>query len=694
MNATIRTLFQFLLSELDIGGYEPGLWRLVVEDRDRIGETIADTAEKYGLRTTEAELTLENALSVSGGSSPVIAAIDSHKWLVLQGFRKGRIKGAIITKNNIKVRLFRNREIAELLNLADADSRQWFLLEAKEPMDTAKNPDIHGALPPLQRLFGMLNAERGDLLLVLIFALGTGLLYLATPVAVQALVNTVALGGMFQPLVVLALILFIFLAFAGAIYVLQTYLVELIQRRLFVGVSADLAYRLPRINCEVYDRYNGVELVNRFFDVMTIQKSGATLLLEGIATILQAIIGLLVLAAYHPLLLVFDLVLIGLIAFIVFFLGRTAIKTAIEESKAKYALVAWLQTIVRGLSTFKFAGGPEFARQRADELAHTYLANRKRHYRVVLRQTIGAVSLHAVAGTSLLAIGGLLVVEGQLTLGQLVAAELIVSGVLSAFAKFGKQLEGFYDLMAGVDKVGHLIDLPLERENGEKIQSESPADLKVIDLAFAYHSRYRPIEGLSFKVRPNENVAVLCSSGGGKTTLADLLGGLRLPMSGRVELNGIDLRDLRLESLREQIAIVGRLEFIEDTVIENIRLGRSEISNAAIRQVLDELGLLKELLQLPDSLQTEVIDGGAPLSSSQFRRLLIARAIVSRPRLLVIDGLLDELDENVRDPVFRTLFKADRSWTLLILTRFPAVAEHCQQIIEFPVKNAYETIDS
>lgn len=684
MKSMIRALFQFILSELEVDGYESKLRQIVIKAENNPARMITEIAEQFGFRVTEVSLTLQNALSVSGSVSPLIAVIDEEHWLVLQGFRKGRIKCAVITKNSIDARLFKPLEIIELVNLTENASRQWFLLELREPLSTAKSPDEHNHLSPFQRLLGLIKAERNDLVLVLIFALATGLLYLATPVAVQSLVNTVALGGMIQPLVILALILFIFLAFAGVIYVLQTYLVELIQRRIFISVAADLAHRLPRVNCTKYDHYNGAELVNRFFDVMTIQKSGATLLLEGIAVILQAMIGLLVLAAYHPLLLVFDLVLIGLIAFIVFFLGRKSVSTAIEESKAKYALVAWLETIARNMSVFKFSGGPDLARQRTDELAHTYLSNRKRHYRVVLRQTIGAVSLHAVAGTSLLAIGGLLVVEGQLTLGQLVAAELIVSGVLSAFAKFGKQLESFYDLMAGVDKVGHLIDLPLERDNGEKIHSEVPVGLKLIDLTYSYHMRHQPIKDLSLQLQAKETLGVVCPSGGGKTTFAELLGGLRLPTSGRIEINGIDLRDLRLESLRQQVAIVSRHELIEDSIIENIRLGRSEISNEKIRRVLDDLGLLQSLLQLPESLHTEIGVTGAPLSASQLSRVLIARAIVGQPRLLVIDSMLDELDDGARQSAYQTLLSPDRGWTLLVLSRFRSVAQHCHRVIELP----------
>ncbi len=352
MNATIRNLFQYILAELRLDGYESVLWRLAV-DSDNWSEVLPDIAAQFDLNCTEAELSLVEALPLSGLFTPVITQIDPQTWLVLRGFRRGRIAGAIITRNRMATRLFKRQELARLLSLNANQKTVWYMLEVKEPMAAASSLTHDHHLEPWQRLIGMLKPEKNDLMLVIVFALGTGLLYLATPVAVQALVNTVALGGMFQPLVILALILFIFLGFAGFIYVLQTYLVELIQRRLFVSVSVDLANRLPRIRREVYEKSNPVELLNRFFDVMTIQKSGSTLLLEGLATLLQAVIGLLVLAAYHPLLLVFDLVLMGLIVFILVVLGRRSVTTAIEESKAKYAVVAWLQSITRNIHSHR-----------------------------------------------------------------------------------------------------------------------------------------------------------------------------------------------------------------------------------------------------------------------------------------------------------------------------------------------------
>ena len=274
--------------------------------------------------------------------------------------------------------------------------------------------------------------------------------------------------------------LFTFLTFAAALRGLLSYVVEILQRRLFVRLVADLAYRLPRVRGTAFDGMHAPELVNRFFEIVTVQKAASSLLLDAVSIILQTFVGMAVLAFYHPFLLGFDLVLLMLIAFITFGLGRGAVKTAVNESIAKYAVGAWLEELVRHPTAFKLHSGHQFALDRSDRLTVDYLDARKKHYRIVLRQLLFALGLQATVATALLGLGGWLVIQGQLTLGQLVAAELIVTVIVGSFAKMGKHLESFYDLLASMDKLGHLFDLPTERHDKQfHLQAGVPAEVAV-----------------------------------------------------------------------------------------------------------------------------------------------------------------------------------------------------------------------
>ena len=543
----------------------------------------------------------------------------------------------------------------------------------------------HRHLSPFARLVALLRPELRDLWAVLVFSIVVGLLSLASPIAVEALVNTVAFGRFLQPVVVLAFLLLTFLGFSSGLRALLAYMAEIVQRRLFVRVVEDLAYRLPRVRREAFDHVHGPELLNRFFEVVTVQKVVASLLLDLLTLILQALVGMVVLAFYHPFLLGFDLLMLAHIAVTIFVLGRGSVKTAIDESKAKYAVADWLQELARHATAFKMQAGYQFALDRADQLAVEYLDARKRHFRVLMRQILFSLALQALAATTLLGLGGWLVIGGQLTLGQLVAAELIVSAIVGSFAKLGKHLEGFYDLMASMDKLGHLFDLPTERHDKLfHLRQGEPAAVAIHSVSFAYASNRQVLRDFSLNLQPGERVSLAGPPGTGKSTLFDLLCGLRQPESGHLELDGIDLRELRPDSLREHLALARTVEIFSGTIDENVHLQRPHVTAADVREALSAVGLADEILQLPEGLNTILQPSGSPLTGSQAVRLMLARAIVGRPRLLLVDGLLDGLPDTVLPDVIEHLTRPSTPWSLLVISGRREVLDRCQRVVRLP----------
>jgi ABC-type bacteriocin/lantibiotic exporter with double-glycine peptidase domain len=537
-------------------------------------------------------------------------------------------------------------------------------------------------MSPWQRLLFILRPESTDIGVVALFSAVVGLLALASPIAVEALVNTVAFGRFLQPVVVLSLILLTFLAFAATLRVMQAYISEIIQRRIFVRVVSDLAYRLPRVQRSAFDSLHGPELMNRFFDVMTVQKTAATLVLDGIAMALQTIIGMLVLAFYHPYLLGFDLFLLGCLAVIVFALGRGAVRTAIEESYAKYDVAAWLEELAGSTVAFRSNGGARRAWDVADGLATEYVRARRRHFRVLIRQVVFAVGLQAVGGALLLGLGGWLVVNGQLTLGQLVAAELIVSVILGSFAKLGKQLESFYDLLAAVDKVGHLFDLPVERATGRALESdEGAAGVCGKRISFTFDAGNQVLSDVSFDIAPGELVAITGPPGSGKSLLLDLMYGARIPTHGRLEIDGHDMRSLHLASLRRHISLIRDREVFTGSIIDNVQLDNESMGLNRVRAALQEVGLWDELQDLPQGLDTQLNPAGQPLSDGQIRRLVLARGFALRPRLLLVDGVLDAFPSSLLPRTMEALRGLAGRCTVVIVTGRDEVASGCSRSI-------------
>lgn len=528
--------------------------------------------------------------------------------------------------------------------------------------------------PPLQRLYRLIKLEREDITLLIILTLGYGLLSITTPVAVQVLVNLVTMGGVLQPLFVVAIILLALLLLSGIIYLMETYVVELIQRRLFVRSALDVAAQAHGVQLYVYDKQNPIELMNRFFDITTVQKASATLLTIGLTSFLQGVIGSLILMLYSVYFIAAVAVILVCLYMIVYLSHANAESTAIDESKSKYAMMAWLESVARNFGLSKFYQAQMRISQTTDALASEYVDARTAHFRVVFRQHIWVLLMYAVMGTAMLVLGGVLVIQGQINLGQFVAAELIIFGVLTSFVRFVTKLEYFYDMLAALDKLGQLEDLPQEPAGAEQTKLTSFESLQVNALHFAYTPQIKPIEQLSFMLQKGQSLAVLGDSGSGKTTLVELLTGLRSPDTGYIAYNGIDLRQLDLDQFRDRIGFANKVELVAGTLLDNLRMGRSQIRLDEINQILKSLGLFEDFVRFKDGIETPITELGAPLSTTQQQRLMLARAMLGKPDLIIIDRLLDTLSPSEFEPVLSTLKALQQDCMILVTTRFQHVA--------------------
>jgi ABC-type bacteriocin/lantibiotic exporter with double-glycine peptidase domain len=606
-----------------------------------------------------------------GGSPRAVAVVEQ---------RAGRARVEEIDSASREETWASGARLGAILGAGEADQVTWAIADPLEPLrplgDDAGSPPS-----PFARLVSLLRLERDDIGVALVFAIGVGVVSLAAPIGVQALVNTVAFGGLLQPLVVLTLLVFVGLSFAGVLRAMQAYVIERIQRRVFARVAVDLAERLPRARVDALGKSHGPELVNRFFDVLTVQKGAATLLVDGASITLQIVVGTLVLAFYHPLLLVFDAGLIAAVAFVLFVLGRGAVKTSVKESKAKYAMAAWLEEIARHPLAFRSGTGAAYAADRAEDLLCGWLEARRKHYRVLFRQIAGSLVVQALASAALLGVGGFLVISGKLTLGQLVAAELIVTAVVAGIAKFGKHLESYYDLLAGVDKLGQLVDLPLETARGSLLgKSERGAALRIEGVSFAHAGGKDALIDVDLSVPPGGRVAVIGPSGAGKSTLADLIHGLLTPGRGRIDIDGMDLRDLDPRSVREEVALIRGCPIFEGTIADNVRVGRPDVHTSDVRAALSAVGLWEAVAALPEGLETRLATGGATLSQGEARRLVVARAIAGKPRLLLLDEALGDLDPASRRAVWGALFDPKAPWTLLVTAHDREALRGCDEI--------------
>ncbi|MGB0679659.1 MAG: ATP-binding cassette domain-containing protein [Polyangiales bacterium] len=648
---------------------------------------LVQAAQAIQLRMRPHRLAVTQMLRDLQPHMAVVTVVDDvpgeESWLAIARLRPGRFALFSHSSRRVRHRQVSARVLQNILkSYGLLESRTWLYAEPLFALGALTKTAVAAAdgravkrVTPWQRLRAWLRMERAVLWIVFTHALIIGLLTLLTPAAAQALVNTVAFGSLLQPLVVLSALLAVGLGFRAAVMTLKTWTIELLQRRIFVRVAEDLAERLVRVDHAAHRERDVPAYVQRFFDVMNLQKSAATLLMDGLALALQLLVGTALLAFYHPLLLAFDMVLIILLLTVIVPNARLALQSALAESSAKYQTAAWLQCLSLHPQVFSAYTGQSYATSRARLLCRDYLDARSHHFGRMLRLIVGGFGLQIFAMVALLGVGGYLVIERQLTLGQLVAAELVISMTGVGFSKLGKHLERLYDLLAGLDKIGSLVDLPLETAGHGQLASVSPAKVELHQVAASLASSQRRFYIDALRLDPGDKVALTGSQGSGKSLLLNLIWGLEHNYSGALYVDDVEGRQADLAQWREELALVRAPELWSGTVLDHLTLGDPHIHKEALWDALDRVGLAETVRDLPQGLSTPLRAGAEPLSSTAVRLLALARALIQQPRLLLVDGALDylHLDVDTKARVLDAFLAPDAPWTALVVSADPEV---------------------
>lgn len=535
----------------------------------------------------------------------------------------------------------------------------------------------------LSRFFKLLNSERKDIYYILTYALLAGGLSLALPIGVQTIINFVMSGAIADTMILLIVAVVFGTLMTGGLQVLQLILVETLQQRFFAKKAFEFAFRIPRIQVEAFGKYYPPELMNRFFDVVTVQKGFAKLLTDFAAALLQVVFGLLLLSFYHPFFILFNLILLFVIYLIFRMLGPYGMKSSMEESDYKYKAANWIEEMARSLTTFKTAGHSTIALEKMDTYTLGYLKARKRHFEVLKFQYGSMVIFKTLVTGALLILGSLLVVSRDLSIGQFVAAEIVVILIINATEKIILFLEVIYDTLTGLEKLGKITDLPLEK-SGVLMTREDPTGISVelTDLNFKYGAKGRKIlSGVNLELKSGERMILTGSAEAGKNTLLMALGGSLTTFEGHMSFNGISFRDLNLNDLRQHIGFFNRQnEIFEGTLEENLVLNQPKVTFGDMRDICSLVGLDDYLKHLEDGFGTYLPAAGRTLSISIQRRIIIARALLGKPMLVLMD---EDYAEFVTRTDFRRRFDFfDRShpWSVIAISSDPELMKRCDQV--------------
>jgi ABC-type bacteriocin/lantibiotic exporter with double-glycine peptidase domain len=533
---------------------------------------------------------------------------------------------------------------------------------------------------PLQRFYNLLKLDRRDISQIFFYAIFSGLVSLSLPLGIQAIINLIQAGRVSISWVVLVVIVVIGVALVGILSLMQLRITENLQQKIFVRSSFEFGYRLPKIKFEeLYNQYPP-ELANRFFDTLTIQKGTSKLLIDFSTALLQIIFGILLLSLYHPFFIFFGVLLVVLLFSIFRFSFSAGLSSSLKESKYKYKVVSWLQEIARNNFSFRKQENFEFALEKNNHLVEEYISYREKHFKVIKRQFTQLIAFKVIITASLLLIGGYLVLNQKMNIGQFVAAEIIILLVLNSVEKIIIGLESLYDVLTSVEKIGQIVDLKMEEVSDKNSDyCFTNISIETENLKFKYpDSTDAVLSDINLKIEPAEKIYLEGLNGSGKTTFMRILAGFIQPTSGSFYINDDTYRKIDLAQYRSQISTITQGETpFEGTVLENITMNNPSISHEDIKWAIDSVQLGSFIKTLPEGLNTKIFPDGRQLSSSNAQKIILARSIVNKPKILFFEDPLDKMDEEATIEIIDFITNPLHKWTVIVSSKNNYWEEKC-----------------
>ncbi len=537
-----------------------------------------------------------------------------------------------------------------------------------------------------ERFFKLLELDRKEISYIYLYALFAGLITLSLPLGIQALINLMIAGEVSSSLFLLIGIIVVGIAFNGLLTIMQLTVTETLQRRIFTRSAFEFAWRVPRFKLDALANIYPPELINRFFDTITLQKGIPKILIDSSTAILQIVFGLILLSLYHPFFVFFGLVLLAILIAIFTFTGKRGLKSSLKESQYKYQVAHWLEELGRAMSIFKLSGGCDLPVDRTNNLVTNYLGARKSHFKVLLVQYGSVVVFKTIITAALLILGSILVIENQITIGQFVAAEIVVLLIMSSAEKLILGMENIYDVLTALDKIGSVTDLPLEKDDGISFQEVSIGEGVSVELdkvTFQFGDSEVPtLKDISLKIEAGERVCIAGYNGSGKSTLIQLLEGLYTEFDGMITYNGVPLQTIHLESLRRAIGSLNtRDEIFNGTILENIHLGNKDVALKRIISVAKEIGLHDYINRLPNGYKTELLAGGINIPGSMRTKIMLTRIFILQPDLLVLENFLPKIEQMEKEHLIDFLTHKSKNWTMVAVSNNPIFAQKCDRVI-------------
>ena len=499
----------------------------------------------------------------------------------------------------------------------------------------------------------LLKLEKSEISAIYFYAILDGLIQLSLPLGIQAIIGFALGAQMVTSVYVLIILVVTAVLFVGILQINQMKIIEKIQQKIFVRYSFQFAEKIPKLDLKEIDKVYLPEKINTFFDTLNIQKGISKLLLDIPIATIQIIFGLILLSLYHPLFIVFSVILILVVWFIFALTGKRGLETSVAESEHKYAVISWLEEMARAIKSFKYSQGTHLNLQKTDEHCVKYVSSRTAHFKILMFQFKALIAFKVSITALMLIIGTILLFDQRLNIGEFVAAEIVILTIIGSLEKLIKALESVYDVVTGLFKVETILGKSSEKD-GQLSFSADKADVSIDKMSFSYDDNTILLQDVNAFIPGNSLTVISGAEGSGKSTILKLLTGCYSDFEGSIEINDIPIQSYSLGSLRKATGVfLYEQDLFQGTLYENITLGFTEISQEDILKLGAELGFGNFIAAFPQVFDTQIDPSGKNLPNSLVRKILLLRALVNKPKILILEepwiGLGEKTAQSIKD---------------------------------------------
>ena len=543
--------------------------------------------------------------------------------------------------------------------------------------------------PTFKKLTELIASEKKDVSAIYIFAIFNGIIQLSLPLGVQAIIGFVLGNAFSTSLVVLITFVILGVLFSGVLQIQQMKIIEKIQQKIFHKYAFLFKRNLLNLDLKNSDDIYFPDIMNRFLDVSTLQKGISKILLDIPLASIQIILGLFIVAIYHPLFLILVFILLIIVITIFYITSKKGLETSIKESSYKYQTTAWLEEIARLIQHFKMQRKHKLSITKMDQKVTNYLEYRTSHFKILLFQYKNLVALKIMITAAMLIVGTYLLIHQQLNIGQFVAAELIILAMIGSVEKIIINLDTFYDLLTSLDKL-HTIDNQTTEIDGAHLLIANPKGMGITfqSVNYSYSKVHDVFDNLNCSIQPGEKIAISGKDGSGKTTLLRLCSSLYTPTTGSILFNDIPMLNLKLDDLRSHIGFMqNKLDIINGSIYDNICFGNSSISIDKLIQFSSYIGLDQFINSQPYGFETILETTGKKLPRSVIKKIQIMRAVVSEPALILLEDPFSDLEDDSIAKIQNFLLHHLPNSTVVTVTNDRNFAEECDKIFYLSEKH-------